>query len=340
MRIGDISETLVRIYNNPRTRRRAPYLVGASGIGKSDSVRQAVKLLSTKDKPVVMYDLRLSTSDPTDFGLLMPEGGRLVRQMPDFIAYMEEHPRGILFLDEITSAPPAVQAPAYQVVLDRHANGFKIPDGWMVVAAGNRQSDRGVTFNVAAPLLNRMTEIEVDTVLDDVLEHGAINGLDPRVMAFLKSRADLLHKFEGKDHTGHQFPTPRGWFAVSDKLILELPDAQRVELIKGDVGHEAAVSFEQFLRVWETMPDVDKIFEEPDSVEVPEKLDVRYCVSMGLSARITKDNFDMAWLYLKRMPQEFQVLVVKLAYQRDRDLARSPAFSEWVTNNNTAFSRT
>ena len=339
MRIGQVADTIKMVYDNPKTRNRALFLMGPSGIGKSDCVAQAVKKLSLPERPMSIYDLRLSTSDPTDFGLLMPENGTLVRQKPAFIAHMEEHPDGILFLDELTSAPPAVQAPAYQLVLDRQVNGFPVPPGWMVVGAGNRQSDRGVTFNIAAPLLNRMTLIEVDTVLDDVLEYGAINGLSPLVMAFLKSRGDLLHKFDGATHSGAQFPSPRGWFAVGNKLDLPVPDGLRVELIKGDIGHEAAVLFEQFMRVWETMPSIDAIFEDPDSVEVPEKLDVRYCVSMGVSARLDKDNFEKAWRYMLRLPKEFQVLIVKLAYQRDPAIAQSPVFASWVEANSDAFKR-
>ena len=337
MRISEISKTIVALYNNEATRNRTPYLVGPSGVGKSDSVRQAVDLLKEQLGECAMYDMRLSTSDPTDFGLLMPVDGELVRQKPAFIAHMDKHPAGILFLDEISSAPPAVQAPAYQLVLDRACNGFEIPEGWMVVAAGNRQSDRGVTYAIAAPLLNRMTEISVDTVLDDVLEHGAKNGLAPEVMAFLKSRADMLHKFT-KDDYGKQFPTPRSWFAVSDKLQLSLPPAARVELICGDVGHDAGMTFEQFMRVWETMPDINKILEDPDSVEVPEKLDVRYCVAMGLSARIDKKNFRNAYRFLKRMPREMNVLCVKLAITRDTKIAQAPAFAEeWVAENHDVF---
>jgi len=338
MRIKDIASTIVSLYNSEATRKRTLYLVGPSGIGKSQTVAQAAEALSTEDEPCVMYDLRLSTADPTDFGLLMPVDGELVRQKPAFISYMEQHPKGIFFLDEITSAPPAVQAPAYQITNDRCVNGFPIPDGWMVVAAGNRASDRGVTYSIAAPLLNRMTELEVDTVLDDVLEHGASNGLAPEVMAFLKSRADLLHRF-GKEDYGKQFPTPRSWFAVSDKLSLPVSPALRVELIRGDVGHEAGLAFEQFLRVWKTMPDIDQILSDPDSVEVPEGLDVRYCLTMGLAARVDKKNFANAWSFMKRMPREMGTLVGRLASRRDPSVNRSPAFHEWLEANEDIFTR-
>ena len=334
MRIGNTAETLTTLYADEATRHRAVMLMGASGIGKSAAVYQMAEKL---ELPVI--DLRLAQCDPTDLrGVPNVVDGRTYWNVPSFFPDPKASPAGILFLDEITSAPPSVQAIAYQLVLDRAQGEYKLPDGWMIVLAGNRQNDRGVTFAMAAPLMNRMTILEIDTVLDDVLDYGAQNGLDPRVMAFVSDRADLLHKFD-KDSYGQQFPTPRGWFAVSDKLPLSFDATTRVELLKGDVGHEAAVAFEQFLRVWETMPSITKIFETPEEVEVPKELNVRYCVAMGLSARMDKDNFNNAWKYVKRLPREFQTLIVKLAYQRDNSLLQATSFAEWALANKDAFKR-
>jgi hypothetical protein len=334
MRIGHVSKTLGSIYDNPVTRMRAVFLKGASGIGKSAVVEQ---MAAERNLPVI--DIRLAQCDPTDLrGVPAVVNDRTTWFVPSMLPDGDAQPNGILFLDEITSAPPAVQAIAYQLVLDRAQGEYKLPDGWMIVLAGNRQNDRGVTFAMAAPLLNRMCELEVDTVLDDVLEYGAANGLDPRVMAFVSDRADLLHKFD-KDSYGKQFPTPRGWFAVSDKLAMDWDAQTRVELLKGDVGHEAAVAFEQFLRVWETMPSITKIFESPDEVEVPNELNVKYCVAMGLSARLDKDNFNNAWKFIKRMPREMQTLIVKLGYQRDNSLLQATEFASWALANKDAFKR-
>lgn len=334
MRIGKIISVLGSLYDNEATRHRAVFLLGPSGIGKSQVVEQ---MAAKRDLPVI--DIRLAQCDPTDLrGVPSVNGGRTYWNVPAMLPDPETQPNGILFLDEITSAPPAVQAIAYQLVLDRAQGEYHLPDGWMIVLAGNRQNDRGVTFNLAAPLLNRMTVVEVDTVLEDFLSHGAENGLDPRVMAFVQDRADLLHKFD-KESYGKQFPSPRGWFAASDKLPMGFAEQDRVELLKGDIGHEAAVAFEQFMRVWETMPSINKIFEDPDRVEVPSELNVRYCVTMGLAARMDASNFNNAWKYLKRMPKEFQTLTVKLAYQRDDSIMQATSFADWALENKDAFKR-
>ena len=334
MRIAKAAQVIGDLYDNMDTRHRAVYLEGASGVGKSDIVRQ---MAEARDIPVI--DIRLAQCDPTDLrGVPSVVDGRTYWNVPANFPDPEKEPEGILFLDEVSSAPPAVQAIAYQLVLDRAQGEYTLPDGWMVLLAGNRQSDRGVTFQIAAPLKNRMTTLEVDTVLDDFLDYGAQKGLDPRVMAFVSDRADLLHKYT-KEEYGKQFPSPRGWFAVSNKLQMNFDSDTRVEILKGDVGHEAAVAFEQFMRVWETMPSINKILTEPDEVEVPRELNVRYCVAMGLSARIDKKNFNNAWKYIKRLPNEFQTLIVKLAYQRDNTLIQATGFSEWAIDNKDAFKR-
>lgn len=334
MRIGNVPSLIASLYNNVATRHRALFLLGASGIGKSQVVFQAAN-----DLGIPVIDLRLAQCDPVDLrGVPSIEGHKTVWNPPSFFPDAVNSPVGILFLDELTSAPPAIQAVSYQLILDRAIGEYKLPDGWMVIAAGNRANDRGVTFAMAAPLLNRMTEVEVDTVLSDWIDHAAVSGVRPEIMAFISDRADMLHKFD-KDSYGKQFPSPRGWFAVSDKLNMDFPPDTRVELIKGDVGHEAAVTFEQFLRVWETMPSIEKIYTDPDSVKVPAELNVRYCVAMGMAATLTKVNFENGWKFLQRMPKEFQTLVVKLGYQRNRDLIQSPSFAAWATANQDAFRR-
>jgi hypothetical protein len=333
MRIGKVIDTVKELYADKKTRHRALFLLGASGIGKSAVIWQAAESLGI---PVI--DLRLAQCDPVDLrGVPSIDNGRTVWNAPDFFPGQDE-PAGILFLDEITSAPQSIQAVAYQLVLDRKVGSYTLPDGWMVVAAGNRASDRGVTFALAAPLMNRMTQLEVDTTLDDWREYAAEQGVRPEIIAFLSDRADYLHRFD-KDSYGKQFPSPRGWFAVSSILDRGFDDDVRVELTKGAVGHEAAVAFETFMRVWETMPSLDKIFADPDSVEVPGELNVRYCVTMGLSARMDKKNFNNAYAFLKRMPKDMQTLAVKFAYQRDRTISQATQFSAWATENQSAFKR-
>jgi len=334
MLISKLQDFIVRSYNNPATLKRTIYVEGSSGIGKSQVIHQASEALRAQypDEWQDVVDLRLSQCDVTDLrGVPSIVEGRTHWNPPAF--FPKAGTRGIFFMDEITSAPPSMQAVAYQIALDR----VGIPDGWLVVAAGNKQSDRGVTFTMAAPLLNRMTKISADTEIDSFLAHYMKCGKRPEIAAFLHERRDFMHKFDGKA-AGEQFPTPRAWFAASDHLDMCTDPSERVEVIKGDVGHEAAAQLEAFLRVWETMPKLDAIYKDPDSVEVPKELNVKYCVAMGIASSLTKDNFNAGYKFLKRMPKEFQTLSVRLAYNRDKTIALAGvAFAEWALDNQSAF---
>lgn len=336
MRIGHLVPMIAKRYTNENTRRRAMFIVGKSGIGKSECVYQASEFLSQHvPNWQGVIDLRLSQMEPTDLrGVPVPdaETQQTIMYRPNTL------PRsgaGILFLDEITSAPPSIQAAAYELVLTPEHYG--IPDTWMVIAAGNLQSDRGVTFQMAGPLLNRFNKVEATTTVDDWMNHAITKGIRPEVLSYIKTRADHLHKFDGTGQID-SFPSPRSWFAVSDALELDLPPADRVECIKGDVGHEVAVSFEAHMRVYESIPDMDAILAGKD-VPVPEKLDVRYCVAMGLASRVDAKNFDNAWKFLAQMPKDLQTLTVKLAYKRDRGLMHSAAFTKFAAANQAAFAR-
>ena len=102
---------------------------------------------------------------------------------------------GILFLDEITSAVPSVSAAAYQLILDRRLGDYLVPDGWAVFAAGNRQGDRGVTYAMPAPLANRFSHYELTLNLDDWVAWAYANGIDERVIGFLRYRPEQLFDF-------------------------------------------------------------------------------------------------------------------------------------------------
>ena len=129
------------------------------------------------------------------------------RMLPD----AERHgSAGILFLDEITSALPAVSAAAYQLILDRCLGEYQVPDGWVIIAAGNRQGDRGVTYAMPSPLANRFTHFNFDINLDDWVLWAHQNQIDERVIGFLRFRPELLFDFDpASDPVA--FATPRSW---------------------------------------------------------------------------------------------------------------------------------
>src|SRR5215471_1076979 len=225
---------------------RQPVFIWSSpGAGKSSIVRQLAESLK-----VPLKDVRALLLDPIDLrGLpfLAPDG-QAKWATPDFLPRDGE---GILFLDELNAAPAMVQAGCYQLVLDRKLGEYTLPDGWAIVAAGNRDSDRAATNRMPTPLRNRFVHLEFEVDLQEWCEWAIQNGIRPEVIAFLRFRPELLSAF---DRDQHAFPSPRSWEFVS-RILASSPDKTvEHELFAGAVGAGAATEFSGFVRMFRELP--------------------------------------------------------------------------------------
>ena len=181
-------------------------LWGPPGVGKSQIVHQTGATMNGK-----VIDLRMAQFDPVDLrGIpFKGEDGRTMWAPPGVFPIAErDGEEGVLFLDELNSAPPAVQAAGYQLVLDRALGEYHMPPGWRVVAAGNRETDRGVAYRMPTPLANRFAHFEVVVDLQDwvVWANGA--GIRPEIVAFVRWRPEYLHRVRpNKLGEGVSYPT-------------------------------------------------------------------------------------------------------------------------------------
>jgi hypothetical protein len=191
---------------------------------------------------------------------------------------------GILFLDEVTSAPPSVSAAAYQLILDRRLGEYKVPDGWAIFAAGNRQGDRGVTYTMPAPLANRFAHFEVETHLDDWVSWAYGNGIDERVIAFLRFRPELLFDFD-PSHNPVAFPSPRSW-EFAHRALQKFADSGSllVNTLQACVGPAAGIELGAFVDNLDNLPDLDAIIRR-EQVPLPKEIDLQYAVASALVGR-------------------------------------------------------
>ena len=174
---------------------------GAPGIGKSSVISQIAELNDLK-----LIDLRISQLAPTDLrGIPVPSDNKAHWFPPEFLP---TEGRGILFLDEINMAPPAVQGIAQQLILDRKVGSYVVPDGWYIWSAGNRKEDHAAVFDMPAPLANRFIHLEVKTDLKEFKSYALENKIDDRIISFLNFRPKLLHKI---DKGSPCWPSPRSW---------------------------------------------------------------------------------------------------------------------------------
>lgn len=313
---------------------------GPPGVGKS----QLVAAVAT-DHQVPIIDLRLSQMEPSDLrGIPFRTDSMVEWAIPRMLPDAERHgSAGILFLDEITSALPAVSAAAYQLILDRCLGEYQVPDGWVIIAAGNRQGDRGVTYAMPSPLANRFTHFNFDINLDDWVLWAHQNQIDERVIGFLRFRPELLFDFDpASDPVA--FATPRSWEFAHHAL--QKFDSQS-EVLAGSlqacVGKAAGIELNAFIDNLQNLPDVGAILQGTD-VAVPESIDLQYALASSLvghairciddSVETTERNATLGNIleYADKFPQkEMGIMLVSDMHRAiGESLFTVPQFQEWA----------
>lgn len=321
--------------------KRATFLWGAPGVGKSDLVRE----VAAEDNREVR-DVRLSTMDVVDIrGFPVPNLETKVMEwlVANFLPPMlvpgktkgklvPNESRGVLFLDEMNSAAPAVQAAGYQLVLDRKIGDYTLPENWSIIAAGNRTSDRSVVHAMPAALANRFVHIDFDVDMDDWYAWATQNGISDITRGFIRFRPNLLHSFDANSNP-RAFPSPRSWAFVDNVLNGQLESSIEYELIKGTVGEGAAAEFSAFARLAKDLPTADEILLAPDSAPVPTEPASQYAICTALDSRATSGTIGRLLTYVTRLPTEFQVLFMRSATIANREIANTKEFIKWVTAN-------
>ena len=304
------------------------FLWGAPGIGKSSIVAQIAK-----EQNIGFIDLRLSLLDPTD-----------LRGIPYFHTVKEtalwappvflpdgKEEKGILFLDELNTAAPMVQASAYQLILDRKIGEYTLSDGWAIVAAGNRESDRGVVFRMAAPLSNRFVHLEMEVSTSDWKTWAKANGIHPAIIAFISHREEALFTFGQND--SRSFATPRTWQYVNEILISNPEQELLLPLISGAIGEELGASFLGFLSVASQLPDIDAIFNG-ECKDVPKEPAALHILSSSLAMRVndmtSSKKLNNLVNYTLLMPAEFAIMIIQDLRDRHIELDHLDSWTLWM----------
>ena len=339
MRPAHLTAILEREYLSTEHGRPTPVMVwGPPGIGKSQIVADVAR---GHNAPVI--DIRLSQMEPTDLrGIPFRDGDSVVWSIPSLLPNEKKHgAKGILFLDEITSAPPTVTAAAYQLILDRRLGEYRVPNGWAIFAAGNRHGDRGVTYAMPAPLANRFTHHDLEANLDDWIAWANQNDIDERVIAFLRFRPELLFEMKSSA-TLAAFPSPRTW-EYADRALKKFSDSPELLLdgLQACVGAAAGIEFKAFMDHIRDLPDIDAI-ARGDSHEVPGAIDLQYAVASSLVRRAARESgkpngeaiVGNVLRYAKLFPQRELGIMLVSDLQRaiGAPLLDKPEFSEWASS--------
>ncbi len=315
-------------------------LWGPPGVGKTDLLMQVAKTLNYK--LIIVHGLTQDAVDVHGFPVVREVDGALVTlfSRPGF--FPTEN-KVLIFLDEFCSAPGMIQTAFSQLLLHGRIGEHILPDQTQVALASNRMSDRAIVHSLPTPLANRMVHIDYEVDLDDWTKWAFAADVKEEVIAYVRFAPGALHEFDPHDkgtakkmqeRTGeHAFPSPRSYEFVSD--ILKTNPDPRVEkdLIIGTIGKGRGTELIAFLKMFRDAPSLDAILLDPKRAKVPEKLDIKYAVAIGLSRKMDPKNVRQAMVYLERLPRDMNVMSVKGAVDRDPQIGKTKDFVEWSIQN-------
>jgi len=264
-------------------KRRPMFLWGPPGIGKSEVVADI-----TAELGGFMIDLRLGQMDPTDIRgipFYNKESGKMDWAPPIDLPDAElasQYPIIVLFMDEMNSAAPAVQAAAYQLVLNRGIGRYRLPDNVVMIAAGNRESDKGVTYRMPTPLANRFVHVEMRADFVTWQEWAVKNQIHKDVVGYLSFAKQDLYDFDAKS-SSRAFATPRSWVFVSELLEDEdLDDVTATDLIAGTVGEGLAVKFQAHRKIAGKLPSAEDVLSGKEKELQVKEVSAMYSLVISL----------------------------------------------------------
>ncbi len=315
--------TLIR-NNQPIQTMPSVMLWGAPGVGKSQAIRQLGKeIANATGKTVNIQDVRLLLFNPIDLRGIptkdeKPGEEPLAKWLKPEIFQMDtsDNVINILFLDEISAAPASVQAAAYQITLDRRIGEHQLPDNCIVIAAGNRVTDKSVAYKMPKALANRLLHIDVKVNFDSWKDWAIKKGINPKVIGFLSFRQEFLMRFNPSSED-LAYPTPRSWEMVSNILNHINNDITKMfPLIEGLIGVGPAMELKTWDKVYRTLPKVEDIFDGLNP-PLPNSPDALYALisSIVCYAREHKDDLyritnAICYIANSKMPPDYAMVVV------------------------------
>jgi MoxR-like ATPase len=303
------------------------HIWGACGIGKSQIVAQVAKRLSWDFR-----DIRAVQLDPVDLRGLPRITANWTEWVPP--KFLPTEGKGILLLDELTSAPQLTQAGCYQLVLDGKLGEYVLPEGWVVVAAGNPASERGVHFSMPRPLRNRFEHLVLEPEPTEWCQWAIQENIRNEIIALLRFKPDLLHD---SDATTDQnaWRTPRTWEMASkildglSKRSIALDSALAFGMFEGAIGPGAAAELVGFLQLFRQLPSIDEVLLNPESAPLPSDPSSQIAIATALGRVLNDQSITKGMKYLKRMATEMRVLAMRDAAVRDRSITHTAEFIEF-----------
>lgn len=315
--------------------RLVPMLHGSPGIGKSDLIKAIAKHFN-----LYLIDVRLSQAEPQDLNgfpaIDVETNTAKYIPMEDFPVEGREVPEGyngwLLAFDEITAAPPMIQAASYKIILDRIVGQQPLHKKVACIAAGNLITDNAVVSRMSTALQSRMIHFIFKVDSEEWSEWAVANEIDHRIIGFLRYRPELVHYFD-PNHTDVTFPCGRTWAFLSD--IIKANDGwdvishKHLPIIAGAVSEGPAREFVEYNAIYETLPTFEDIKNQPHTTKIPGDKSAVWAMTGMISTRLNKDNAADVMQFIERLDVEFQFITLSSAIRNNRELLIIPEVRKW-----------
>jgi len=300
--------------NHVINRKRPLFIAGPPGIGKSDIVAEVAR---SQKRPLI--DIRLPLLEATDIRGIPHLAEVTIRDAEGNVVKNEHNvpltekifkwsnptdlptdpnSRALVFFDEMSAAPPSVQAATYQIILNRRIGSYQLPDNVVMIAAGNRVKDKGVAYNMPTPLANRFIHATLAVDFDDWQEWAIMNRIHEHVVGYLSYQPNDLFDFDPRRES-YAFATPRSWSFVSELLYepqedgsyreTDLPADVLGDLIKGTVGEGPALKFLSYRKQAANLPRARDILDGTVTKLNVKQMDICYALTTALVYELTDD---------------------------------------------------
>lgn len=349
--IDNLSNSYIKLIKNKIDFNMFPSVMlwGQPGVGKSQAIRQIAKNIEEKtNKKVNICEVRLLLFNPIDLrGIPVANSDKtLAIWLKPQIFQMDKSDNviNILFLDEISAAPQSVQSAAYQITLDRTIGEHKLPDNCLVIAAGNRVSDKSVAYKMPKALANRLMHFNISTSFNNWKKWAIHSNIHPMVVGFLAFRPDLLNTFDSSNEA-LAFATPRSWEMVSNILNTIDDDLDKVySLVSGLIGGGIAYEIRTWSKVYQNLPKVEDIFLGKN-IDVPKNVSEIFAICSMMVRYVKNNKYDLYGIansikYASKFPKDFSILLIEEYMSIDKEynkkLLMLPEFSRWLNSNANA----
>lgn len=334
-RIGNLENYLTRLLESGLV----PFIKSSPGAGKSAVVHQVAEKLKLK-----LIDHRMSTSAPEDLTGLpefydLNETERRARFVPLgdlFPLEGDKIPEGydgwLLFLDEFNSADRRTMAASYKLILDKMVGQKRLHSNVAIVLAGNLMTDKAIVSPVGTALQSRVAHLELEINVEDWIEWAWDHGIDHRIISYISQFGVTKLMDFNPDHKDHTFCCPRTWGFMSnlikDRKIDAAEIANNQSLYAGVISSGVALEFLNYTQIFDELPAIERIIQDPDGVEMPKTTSHKYAIITMMIANMSVANFPNFLKYAKRMEKSLEVLMVRSSLKRAPEVSRLHEYND------------